>query len=250
MDNGDAHPMNIDDESDDSVEEIGKPTQSEGVAKYEGVRDVVKYLEPDVTHITRNTTKADMLKLHKVESKRLRDELLCCPSRICLTSDAWTSIVTDSYLSLAAYYLDKNWLYGNDSPQLAKVKEVLYGVFDEYNLASKNATSSTSGGGGNEMNSQMDEGDGGTTQCILKEFDLFDKNESLRSNEKHLASESAFSLGGRILNQYQSSMKPATVEALICTRDWIFSNKVASHATDLEEVIKNIMTLDIDKDEE
>ncbi|GKB42138.1 hypothetical protein Tco_0887080 [Tanacetum coccineum] len=34
MDNGDAHPMNIDDESDDSVEEIGKPTQSEGVAIY------------------------------------------------------------------------------------------------------------------------------------------------------------------------------------------------------------------------
>ncbi|GKA34977.1 hypothetical protein Tco_0721406 [Tanacetum coccineum] len=32
MDNGDADPMNIDDESDDSVEEIGKPTQSEGVA--------------------------------------------------------------------------------------------------------------------------------------------------------------------------------------------------------------------------
>ncbi|GJY86977.1 hypothetical protein Tco_0501003 [Tanacetum coccineum] len=36
MDNGDAHPMNIDDESDDSVEEIGKPTQSEGVAKLLG----------------------------------------------------------------------------------------------------------------------------------------------------------------------------------------------------------------------
>ncbi|GJV70523.1 calcium-transporting ATPase 2, plasma membrane-type-like protein [Tanacetum coccineum] len=36
--------------------------------KYEGVRDVFKYLEPDVTHITRNTTKADMLKLHGVES--------------------------------------------------------------------------------------------------------------------------------------------------------------------------------------
>ncbi|GKB40813.1 hypothetical protein Tco_0885755, partial [Tanacetum coccineum] len=34
------------------------------------------------------------------------------------------------------------------------------------------------------------------------------------------------------------------------TRDWLFSDKVTSHATDLEEVIKNIMTLDIDKDEE
>ncbi|GKD73229.1 zinc finger BED domain-containing protein RICESLEEPER 2-like protein [Tanacetum coccineum] len=32
IDNGDADPMNIDDESDDLVEEIGKPTQSEGVA--------------------------------------------------------------------------------------------------------------------------------------------------------------------------------------------------------------------------
>ncbi|GKB22686.1 hypothetical protein Tco_0862087, partial [Tanacetum coccineum] len=27
MDTGDAHPMNIDEESDDSVEEIGNPTQ-------------------------------------------------------------------------------------------------------------------------------------------------------------------------------------------------------------------------------
>ncbi|GJU23893.1 hypothetical protein Tco_1157235 [Tanacetum coccineum] len=76
MDNGDAHPMNIDDESDDSVEEIGKPTQSEGVA----------------SKAIQNTTKADMLKMHGVESKRLRDELLSCPSRICLTSDAWTAL--------------------------------------------------------------------------------------------------------------------------------------------------------------
>nr|GFC14798.1 zinc finger BED domain-containing protein RICESLEEPER 2-like [Tanacetum cinerariifolium] len=119
MDTGDVHPMNIDEESDDSVEKIGNPTQSEGVAivrhdlpfsftEYEGVRDVFKYLERDVTHITRNTRKTDMLKLHGVESKRLRHELLSCPSRICLTSNAWTLIVTDSYLSLTAHYVDKN----------------------------------------------------------------------------------------------------------------------------------------------
>ncbi|GJT93567.1 hypothetical protein Tco_1082412 [Tanacetum coccineum] len=32
MDTGDAHPMNIDEESDYSVEEIGNLTQSEGAA--------------------------------------------------------------------------------------------------------------------------------------------------------------------------------------------------------------------------
>nr|GFB14180.1 zinc finger BED domain-containing protein RICESLEEPER 2-like [Tanacetum cinerariifolium] len=106
--------MNINDESDDLLKEIGKPTQSEGVGS------------------------------------------------------------TSSYAKI----------YGNDSPQLAKVKEVLYGVFDEYNLASKNKTKSTSGGGCSEMNSQVDEGNVGTSQSILKEFDLFDKNESLSLNEK------------------------------------------------------------------
>nr|GFB43008.1 UvrD-like helicase, ATP-binding domain, P-loop containing nucleoside triphosphate hydrolase [Tanacetum cinerariifolium] len=35
----------------------------------------------------------------------------------------------------------------------------------------------------------------------------------------------------------------------VCTRDWLFSEKVVSHA-DLEEVTKNIMKLDIDKEEE
>nr|GEW60683.1 hypothetical protein [Tanacetum cinerariifolium] len=187
-------------------------------------------------------------------------------------------------------------LYGKESAQLAKVKKVLYGVFDEYNITSKNATSSTSGGGRN-MNDEVNTGDEGTSQSMLKEFELFDKIETSSPAEQQceldfyfhepraattssicvlefwksqqyrypvsaklamdilcvhistVAFELAFSLSGRILDQYRSSMKPSNVEALICTRDWLFTKKAMSHA-DLEKLTKNIMALDINKDEE
>ena len=36
-----------------------------------------------------------------------------------------------------------------------------------------------------------------------------------------VASESAFSTGGRILDSFWSSLSPRMVEAIICARDWL-----------------------------
>ena len=39
-----------------------------------------------------------------------------------------------------------------------------------------------------------------------------------------VASKSAFSTGGRVLDPFRSSLTPRIVEALICTQDWIRSS--------------------------
>lgn len=62
-----------------------------------------------------------------------------------------------------------------------------------------------------------------------------------------VASESAFSIGGKVLDAYRSSLNLNTAEVLICVRDWVFQkdstqdnmnqlcNQVAGMSADLDD---------------
>ncbi|KAL2941421.1 putative AC transposase [Bienertia sinuspersici] len=78
-------------------------------AEYEGVRKCFTHSQHDVKVVSRNTIKSDILQLYRKEKLKVKESLKCAPSRNALTSDFWSSITTDGYLSLTAHFIDDNW---------------------------------------------------------------------------------------------------------------------------------------------
>ena len=76
--------------------------------EYEGIRKVFSYLNSNVKHIFRNTSKIDVLKLYKKEKDDVKNKLKSVPGRICLTSDLWTSVTSERYICLTVHYVDEN----------------------------------------------------------------------------------------------------------------------------------------------
>ena len=76
-------------------------------AEYEGVWVVNRVLNPDFKLISRNTAKADCWDVFLSEKTMLNSILANISGRICLTSDVWTAVTTQGYMTVTAHYVDK-----------------------------------------------------------------------------------------------------------------------------------------------
>ncbi|KAM3198905.1 hypothetical protein P3L10_034342 [Capsicum annuum] len=58
-----------------------------------------------------------------------------------------------------------------------------------------------------------------------------------------VASECAFSMGGRVIDPFRSSLTPKLVQSLICLQDWLRSE---STPINIEEDIENLEQLEVE----
>ncbi|KZV51617.1 hypothetical protein F511_24990 [Dorcoceras hygrometricum] len=254
--------------------------------EYDAIRSIFTYLEPQVIHFTRNTARADILKMHKNECSKLAQEMRSCPGKICFTSDLWTSIATDGYICLTAHFIDSNWVLQKKVINFSYMPPPHSGIalcdkinslFNSWGVQRKVFTITLDNAAANYvfvgllrdtlgLNCSLVSGGeflhvrccahilNLIWQCSKDSIRALDETKIDRSVKldvlafwkahqfrypelaqmardvltvpiSTVASESTFSVGGRILDQYRSAMKPEVVETLVCCRDWLIGEK-------------------------
>ncbi|XP_024029605.1 zinc finger BED domain-containing protein RICESLEEPER 2-like [Morus notabilis] len=150
-------------------------------------------------------------------------------------------------------------LYGDDCVECISMRSTLYSIFEEYNEFDEIfLVESTTASQKSELDLYLDE------PRLARTADLdilsFWKSNQFRYpalasmacdilavSVSTIASEATFSVGGRVLDSFRSSLKPKTVEALVCTRDWLYGDKDFNE--EVEDFTQDIFNFSLKEEE-
>ncbi|KAK9289675.1 hypothetical protein L1049_007833 [Liquidambar formosana] len=59
-----------------------------------------------------------------------------------------------------------------------------------------------------------------------------------------VASETAFNIGGQIIDKYRSSIVPKNAETLLCTRDWLCGLRAEGDSSDESQLVVDFQNID------
>lgn len=77
----------------------------------EGFKYYSKVMQPQFTLPSRRTVARDCFQLHLDEKQKLKALFKSDCNRVALTTDCWTSIQNQNYLTLTAHFVDNEWNY-------------------------------------------------------------------------------------------------------------------------------------------
>uniref|UniRef100_A0A803N6R2 BED-type domain-containing protein n=1 Tax=Chenopodium quinoa TaxID=63459 RepID=A0A803N6R2_CHEQI len=78
--------------------------------EHEGFRYFMSFAQPNFVFPSRFTVARDCYRIYVEEKKKLKSYFSKSSSRICLTTDTWTSCQNLSYMCLTAHFIDDNWI--------------------------------------------------------------------------------------------------------------------------------------------
>ncbi|XP_017423437.1 zinc finger BED domain-containing protein RICESLEEPER 2-like [Vigna angularis] len=77
--------------------------------EYKWIKELLLYLNPEVRVPSRNTVVSNISKKFHEHKERVKLAMCKSHSRICLTSDCWTSINQEGFICLTAHFVDASW---------------------------------------------------------------------------------------------------------------------------------------------
>ena len=76
--------------------------------EYKWVREINKYLNLDVKHISRLIATIDIWKFYLAQKEKLKQVMHKSSRRICLTFDCWIAYTSEGYICFTAHFVDEN----------------------------------------------------------------------------------------------------------------------------------------------